>query len=90
MALGYRAHMTERKLAPATIGRRLAALRSVVKLARTLGFEAAKRAAWKLSEKYPGQRFFVLKSCWGRLARPAEIPVDDAAPREGGDPLDPA
>jgi hypothetical protein len=53
-------------------------------------FEAAKRAAWKLSEKYPGRSFFVLKSCWGRLARPAEIPVDDAAPREGGDPLDPA
>jgi hypothetical protein len=53
-------------------------------------FEAAKRAAWKLSEKYPARSFFVLRSCWGRLARPAEIPVDDAEPPEGGDPVDPA
>jgi integrase/recombinase XerC len=37
LALGYRAHLTDRGLAPATIARRLAALRSVVKLARTLG-----------------------------------------------------
>ena len=37
LALGYRAQMTDRGLAPATVARRLAALRSVVKLARTLG-----------------------------------------------------
>src|SRR3954470_9513971 len=37
LALGYKAHLTDRGLAPATIARRLAALRSVVKLARTLG-----------------------------------------------------
>lgn len=37
LVLGYRADMTTRRLAPATIARRLAALRSVVKLARTLG-----------------------------------------------------
>lgn len=37
IALGYRAHLVERQLAPATINRRLAALRSLVKLARTLG-----------------------------------------------------
>src|SRR5262249_14635895 len=36
-ALGYRAHLTDRELASATIGRRLAAVRSVVKLGRTLG-----------------------------------------------------
>jgi integrase/recombinase XerC len=37
LALGYKAHLTDRGLAPATVARRLAALRSVVKLARTLG-----------------------------------------------------
>jgi integrase/recombinase XerC len=37
LALAYKAHLHERALAPATIARRLAALRSVVKLARTLG-----------------------------------------------------
>lgn len=43
MAHGYRAALVERGLAPATINRRLAALRSVVKLARTLG-----RVPWSL------------------------------------------
>jgi integrase/recombinase XerC len=37
VALAYRAHLLERGLAPATVNRRLAALRSLVKLARTLG-----------------------------------------------------
>src|SRR5258708_2942093 len=37
IALAYRSALTERGLSPATIARRLAALRSVVKLARTLG-----------------------------------------------------
>jgi len=36
-ALAYRASLLERGLAPATVNRRLAALRSLVKLARTLG-----------------------------------------------------
>ena len=36
-ALAYRAHLVERGLAAATINRRLAALRSLVKLGRTLG-----------------------------------------------------
>ena len=36
-ALAYRAHLLEREFAPATINRRLAALRSLVKLARTIG-----------------------------------------------------
>jgi len=35
--LAYRAHLLERGLAPATVNRRLAALRSLLKLARTLG-----------------------------------------------------
>jgi integrase/recombinase XerC len=38
LALAYRAHLLERGLSPATVNRRLAALRSLVKLARTLGF----------------------------------------------------
>ena len=40
VALGYKAHLTGRGLAPATVARRLAALRSLVKLARTLGLVA--------------------------------------------------
>jgi hypothetical protein len=53
------------------------------------GFEAARHAALKLSEKYPGQSFFVLKSCWGRRARAAGNPAAAEA-REGGEPVDPA
>jgi integrase/recombinase XerC len=48
LALAYRAHLTERKLAPATIARRLAALRSLVKLARQLG-----RITWSLDVESP-------------------------------------
>lgn len=44
MALAYRAAMVERGLAPATINRRLAALRSLVQLGNTLGL-----VAWSLS-----------------------------------------
>jgi integrase/recombinase XerC len=38
--LRYRNHLTEKGLAPATIARRLSAIRSVVKLARTIGMVA--------------------------------------------------
>jgi integrase/recombinase XerC len=48
LALGYRAHLTERGLAPATIARRLAALRSVVKLARALG-----QVTWTIDIRSP-------------------------------------
>lgn len=37
VALSYRAHLIERGLAPATVNRRLASVRSLVQLARTLG-----------------------------------------------------
>lgn len=47
-ALGYRAHLVGRGLKSATIARRLSALRSVVKLARTLG-----RIAWALDVESP-------------------------------------
>jgi integrase/recombinase XerC len=48
LVLAYRAHLTERGLASATIARRLAALRSLVKLARTLG-----RITWTLDVPGP-------------------------------------
>ena len=50
LALGYRAQMSDRKpkLSSATIARRLSALRSVVKLARTLG-----RITWALDVESP-------------------------------------
>lgn len=43
IALAYRAHLLERELAPATVNRRLAALRSLVKVGRLLG-----RVSWLL------------------------------------------
>lgn len=48
LALAYRANLTDRKLAPATIARRLAALRSMVKLARTIG-----RITWAIDVASP-------------------------------------
>ena len=48
LALGYKADLVRRELATATIARRLAALRSMVKLARTLG-----RVAWSLEIESP-------------------------------------
>lgn len=53
LALAYRAHLTERGLAPATIGRRLAALRSLAKLARTLGM-----VPWTLEVESPRARSY--------------------------------
>lgn len=43
LALRYRSHLLERELSPSTINRRLSALRSLVKLARTTGL-----VPWKL------------------------------------------
>lgn len=43
VALAYRAHLLERGLAPATVNRRISALRSVVALGRTVG-----RCPWSL------------------------------------------
>ena len=34
-------------------------------------FESARAAATRLSHKLPEKDFFVLASCWGRIARPA-------------------
>lgn len=48
MALGYRASLVDRGLKSATIARRLAALRSVVKMARTIGV-----IAWALDVASP-------------------------------------
>jgi integrase/recombinase XerC len=64
-ALGYKAHMMERGLAPATVNRRLAAMRSFVKLAKTLGFiswsvdvEGVRHEPYR-DTKGPGQEGFV-------------------------------
>ena len=48
VVLSYKAKMIKRGLASATVARRLAALRSVVKLARTLG-----RVSWCSTSKAP-------------------------------------
>jgi len=48
VALAYRTHLVARKLAPATVARRLAAIRSACKLAKTLG-----RVTWDLSVEAP-------------------------------------
>ncbi len=48
VALAYKAHLTGRELASATIARRIAALRSLVKLARQLG-----RIEWSLDIQSP-------------------------------------
>lgn len=48
LAIGYRAHLLGRKLSAATVARRLAALRSIVKLARTVG-----RIEWALEVAAP-------------------------------------
>lgn len=48
VALGYKADLMGRKLATATVARRLAALRSMVKLARTLG-----RVSWTIEVQAP-------------------------------------
>ncbi len=52
-------------------------------------FGRARQAAWRLSEKYPGQDFFVLASCWGRIARPAGAPDAGGEAGDGGEPADP-
>jgi integrase/recombinase XerC len=57
-ALAYRAHLLDRRLSSATIARRLAALRSMVKLARTLG-----RITWALDVESP--RVVAYRDCRG-------------------------
>jgi integrase/recombinase XerC len=53
LALEYRTHLVARELAPATINRKLAALRSLVKLARTVGV-----VTWALDvESLPQKRY---------------------------------
>ena len=52
-ALAYRTAMSDAGLAPATIAQRLAALRSLVKLARTLGL-----VAWQLEIPSPKVRTY--------------------------------
>ena len=65
----YRAHLQERGLSPSTINRRLAALRSLVKLSRTLGLVVV--GPWKCRACAPrrtatraGRAPRVIASCW--------------------------
>lgn len=58
LALRYRNHLSGRGLAPATVGRRLASLRSIAKLARVLGL-----VNWKIEIK--GPRHQVLRNTAG-------------------------
>jgi len=58
VALRYRNHLSDRGLAPSTVGRRLAALRSVTSLARLLGM-----VNWKIEIK--GPRVQVLRDTSG-------------------------
>lgn len=53
IALAYRAHLLGRQLAPATVARRIAALRSLVKLGRQLG-----RINWTLDVEGPRTRSY--------------------------------
>jgi hypothetical protein len=53
-------------------------------------FNVARSVAWKLSEKYPGQSFYVLRSCWGRPARAAEHPAVAGEVAQDGGPVEPA
>ena len=49
-------------------------------VARFPSFNAARSAAVRLSSRYSEQDFFVLASCWGRIAKPtveAEPPNSD-------------
>ncbi len=75
LAHAYRAHLIERDLSPATINRRLAALRSVVKLARTVGV-----VSWALdvesvkSQKYRDTRGPGLAGFRAMLAALAAMP----------------
>ncbi|AWK90311.1 tyrosine-type recombinase/integrase [Azospirillum thermophilum] len=53
IALAYRAHMLERSLAPATVNRRLSALRSLVQLGNALGL-----VGWKLEVPNVGAELY--------------------------------
>ena len=81
LALAYRADLQARGLSPATIARRLAALRSLVKLARTLG-----RIPWTLEvaapkvEGYRDTRGPGL-SGWRRMLAKAEARPDSPGSR---------
>lgn len=79
LALAYRTHLRQRKLAPATINRRLAALRSLTKLARLLG-----KTTWALevpnlpSEAYRDTRGPGREAVLGLLTAAEGMPRDYA------------
>jgi hypothetical protein len=56
-------------------------------VARMTSFNVARSAAIRLSKKFPEQDFFVLASCWGRIATPAgPVDADTPEPEAGASP----
>jgi integrase/recombinase XerC len=74
LALEYRTHLVGRQLAPATINRRLSALRSLVKLARTVGV-----VTWPLDVESMAQKRY--KDTSGPGERAVTAMLDEAAGR---------
>ena len=73
-ALAYRASLVERGLAAATVNRRLAAVRSLVKLARTLGY-----VPWSL--EVPGMKAEAYRDTRGPGAAGVRLLLDELARR---------
>ena len=76
-ALAYRTHLRQRKLSPSTINRRLAALRSLTKLARLLG-----QSAWVLEVSNLASEAYRDTRGPGRESVQNLIALAEAAPRD--------
>ena len=55
-------------------------------VARMSSFNVARSAAVRLSKRFPEQDFFVLASCWGRIATASVVPEATAAGPPTPDP----
>lgn len=83
LALAYKTNLVERKLSAATVNRRLASLRSLVKLARTLGFvpwtlevESAKGETYR-DTRGPG------RAAVRRMLERLDVRLDEKGRRDG-------
>lgn len=77
LALAYRTHLRQAKLSPATINRRLAALRSLTKLARLVG-----KTTWALEvPNLPSEAYRDTRGP-GRVAVQALLTAAEGAPRD--------
>ena len=89
LVLDYKASLLERRLSPATVNRRLAALRSLVKLARTLGFvswslevESVKAQAYR-DTRGPGRIGFERERIGGDNLPPGPVANIDGLAQTG-------